>query len=252
MNSRMEKYYETDSGLPKRTDKNAELYQEINKNEINKFKLNSNVSVLENDNSIIDIDELKNLLDKRYTNPPQRRSIFIEQDEKEPSNEEEITKEYDINAILEKAREEKEEDYEAERFKKISETQLDLLKSLTIEPKEEEVVSEKNELITLINTISAKELEATQKLNPLDILSDLKGSENTEVIEPINDTKVIDTSFYTDSVSITKEDLEEANFDSEKDDSKRPFVWIIITIAIIAFLAGVLIIVNKYFNLGLF
>ena len=77
MNSRMEKYYESDNEIPKRTEKNAELYKEINKNDIDKFKLNSNISVLENNNTSIDIDELKDILDKKYTNPPQRKSIFI-------------------------------------------------------------------------------------------------------------------------------------------------------------------------------
>lgn len=253
MNSRMEKYYESDSEIPKRTEKNALLYKEINKSDIDKFKLNSNISVLENNNTSIDIEELKDILDKKYTNPPQRKSIFIEPEEENFSETKETTKEYDINAILEKAREEKEEDYEADRFKKISETQLDILKSLTIPEKEEkEKTPEQEELMSLINTISAKELESTKKLNPLDILSDLKGGENTEVIEPINETRVIDNSFYTNSVNITKKDLEENEFIEEKEASKNPLVWILIVIAIIAFLAGLVIIVNKYFNLGLF
>lgn len=256
MNSRMEKYYETDSTLPKRTDKNAELYKEINNNEIDKFKLNSNVSVLDNNNTSIDIEELKEILDKKYTNPPQRRSIFIETEEETSGGDEETTKEYDINAILEKAREEKEEDYEDNRFKKISETQMDLLHSLTVEELEEPQghlkTPEEEELMTLINTISAKELAGNTKLNPLDILSDLKGGENTEVLEPMGETKRIDTSFYTNSISINKNDLNETEFESEQEEPKKPIVWIITVIAILAFLIGIVIIINKYFNLGLF
>lgn len=258
MSSRMEKYYETDLEVPKRTDRNELLYKEINKNEINKFKLNSNVSVLENDSTSIDIEELKTILDKKYTNAPQRKSIFI--DSKEDTSLEdtpEITKEYDINAILEKAREEKEEDYEQDRFKKITETQFDVLKDLVIEPsKEEEKPSkEEDELMTLINTISAKEM-INKEANPLDLLSDLKGSENTEVIAPMKEdnltkTIVVDKSFYTNSVGLTKKDLEESELEGESS-KKRPIIWLITIIAIIAFLAGVVIIINKYFQLGLF
>ncbi len=256
MNSRMEKYYDVDPNLPKRTDKNASLYKEINQTEIDKFKLNSNVSVLESNNTSIDIEELKTILDKKYTNPPQRRSIFIDTEEETAGETPETTKEYDINAILEKAREEKEEDYEEERFKKISDTQLDILKSLTIsdeeEVKENLKIPAEEDLMTLINTISARELENATKLNPLDILTDLKGSEDTEVLGPMSETKRIDTSFYTNSVEINKNDLEETSFETEKSEPKKPIIWIITVIAILAFLIGLVIIINKYFNLGLF
>jgi hypothetical protein len=260
MSSRMEKYYETDLEVPKRTNRNAELYKEISKNEIDKFKLNSNVSVLENDSTNIDIEELKTILDKKYTNAPQRKSIFIDSKEDEILEETpETTKEYDINAILEKAREEKEEDYEQDRFKKISETQFDLLKDLVVETPKEEVKpsKEEDELMTLINTISAKELAKNIDGNPLDLLSDLKGSENTEVIAPMSEnenltkTIVVDKSFYTNSVGLTKKDLEESELDGESE-KKRPIIWLITIIAILAFLAGVVIIINKYFQLGLF
>jgi len=260
MSSRMEKYYETDSEIPKRTNRNAELYKEISKNEIDKFKLNSNISVLENDSTSIDIEELKTILDKKYTNAPQRKSIFIDSKEDESLAEApETTKEYDINAILEKAREEKEEDYEQDRFKKISETQFDLLKDLVIDsPKEEQPSAEKEELMTLINTISAKEMAHNRQISPLDLLSDLKGSENTEVVAPMKEenndltkTIVVDKSFYTNSVGLTKKDLEESELDGE-GEKKRPIIWLITVIAILAFLAGVVIIVNKYFQLGLF
>ncbi|HOP65457.1 MAG TPA: hypothetical protein PLX66_00305 [Bacilli bacterium] len=254
MDSRMEKYYQSSSELPKRTEKNADIYKEINKNEIDKFKMNSNISVLEKNSENINIEELKTILDKKYTNSPKRKSIFISTSSEEDSGEpEETTKEYDINAILEKAREEKEEDYEADRFKKINDTQLDILKSLNVNSAKEECPKspESDELMTLINTISAKELANETKLNPLDILSDLKGSDNTEVIEPIKETMRVDTSFYTSSVGLTKKDMEENEAEDEVD-KKRPFVWIITVIAILAFLVGVVIIVNKYFNLGLF
>ena len=202
------------------------------------------------------------MLEKKYDHAPQRKSIFIEEEEPAKEHKEtETTKEYDINAILAKAREEKEEDYEETRFKKITDTQYDILKSLTISEakdiKEEhqEIKEDQDELMSLINTITAKELENTTSLNPLDILSDLKGDDNTEVIAPMKEEVTlsdIDNSFYTTSASISKEDLMENEDMMESDESIKPLTIIILIVAGILFLAGIAFLVNKYFNLGLF
>lgn len=50
MDSRMGKYYQTDDQvIPKRVEKNAELYQKVNSTEITDFNLNSNVKVIEDE-----------------------------------------------------------------------------------------------------------------------------------------------------------------------------------------------------------
>lgn len=264
MKSRMEKYYNSTEHLDKRVSRNEELYKEISKSDINEYHVTSNAKILQNGVNDINIEELKKMLDNKYHNPSQRKSIFIEDVKDNDKEEEIVTKEYDINTILEKAREEKDSNYEEERYKKINNTQYDILKKLNLnntgKDKEQKNTDDETEenLMTLINTITAKELENSGDVNPLDILADLKGRDNTEVIpalkeEDVNETNdAIDKSFYTTSSNINKDDfdfLEE--FKEEKKVSKALF-WILIMIAIIALVSGIVIIINKYFDLGLF
>lgn len=261
MKSRMEKYYESQQSFGKRTERNEVLYNEINKGELEDFKIDSNAKVIKSNVNDIDLNNLRDILDKKYADKiPQRKSIFIEEIEEEKNEEKFETKEYDINAILEKARENKETNYEEERFKKINNTQFDILKNLSFDSKPEvlEEDSPEENLMTLINTITAKELEQTSNLNPLDIFTDLKGSDDTVVIPPqkeekseLEDTMSIDTSFYTTKSNFDKTDFEGFNDDEEGSGSKV-LVGILITLAVVALAIGILIILNKYLNLGLF
>ena len=125
-----------------------------------------------------------------------------------------------------------------------------------IKEEHQEIKEGQDELMSLINTITAKEMESTGVLNPLDILADLKGDDNTEVIAPMKEddelTSDIDNSFYTTSASISKEDLME-NEDMMEDDAKiKPITIVFLVLAGLLFLAGVAFLANKYFNLGLF
>ena len=134
MSSRMNKYYDEpeDSFVPSsRFQRNEELYREINKSELNNFSVKSNATILgENDNEI-DVEKIKKILDTKYNETPKRKSIRLE-DETSTEEEIEITKEYDINVILEKAKEEKKDNYEEERLKKLRDTQFNILKNLNL------------------------------------------------------------------------------------------------------------------------
>ena len=180
MKSRSEKYYDEDTKVyQSRTSRNSNLYKEINKSELNDFNIASNAKVIgENDSNSVNVDKLKEILEKNYHDIPKRREVKLVPEVEEPSLELEETKEYDINAILEKAREEKEVDYEKERLKKLRDTQYDILKNLNVEeePRETKAAGDKTkeELLELINTITENEIHKT-KLDPLDILTDLKG-----------------------------------------------------------------------------
>lgn len=262
MESRMEKYYQSRESYDKRTERNEQLYKEVGKNELDDFKINSNAKVIDNNINEININELKNILDQKYSdNVQKRKSIFVETEEDKTPIEEIPTKEYDINAILAKAREEKEINYEEERFKKINNTQFDILKNLDLKEikKIEDSDSSEETLMTLINTITAKELEHTTKGNPLDILTDLKGSDNTVIVpaqkeetDDLSNTMSIDKSFYTTKSNFDKEDFDD--FEEIRNENKKSkiVIGILITIAIITFVLGVIIVLNKYLNLGLF
>lgn len=118
MDSRMSKYKDDEAGFS-RVSRNEDLYKEINKSEIDSFDVGSNATVIGHNENEIDIEKIKRILDKRYNETPKRRSIRIDQpEEKEEKTEDVTTKEYDLNVILEKAKDDKEETYEEARSKK--------------------------------------------------------------------------------------------------------------------------------------
>lgn len=275
--------------IPKRVAKNRNLYDEMKNTDLDNFDIASNAKVIGDNNSQIDIDKIKEILEKNYQ-APQRRSLKMDI----PEDEEyvmEKTREYDINSILEAARQEKEVDYEEERLKKVRDTQYDILKNLELEASEKETTKKnKEELLELINTINLNEVQnkakermeeealeeeetETEELNPLNILSDLKGDENTvvagakefneemasleeekakkekeEISEAIDED--VDKSFYTNSMSFSKKDF--ADFDDIDEGGSGIFVKILIVFLVLAIIAGIVLFLNEFLNLGLF
>ncbi len=296
MRTRLDKYLNETDDAPKRTKKNNELYEEIKHSEISNLHIGSNAKVIGDNKSQIDIDKLKDILEKNYQEQPKRRSVKFDLPEEEEV-ELEKTREYDINAILEKARAEKEVDYEQERLKKIRDTQYDILKNLEVDSEAESKAANektKEELLDLINTITLNEKqtkkiqeedfseeEDTGELDPLDILSDLRGDENTVVagakefqeelekeeaksensedlekkeaerkqIQEALDEDV-DDSFYTNSMSFSKKDFD--FFDDDENGAGNIVVKILIVIVFIAVVIGIVIFLNEFLNLGWF
>ena len=274
MQTRMEKYYEHDDlKVPLREEKNTSLYENINNYEVDDYKIESNATVLDNNAQNIDVEKIKKILDTKYNKEPKRRSIVIEEEPNVPNIDLDNTREYDINAILEKARSEKEDDYEHERLKKIRDTQYDILNSLDIEDEKEET-TENTELVNLINTINMHELDTKKEdINPLDILTDLKGDDNTVVAgakseaESINETspimsieeaelakKEVENKNYelTNTLAFTQSDFDDFN-DLKKDvKSSRILIYIVIALVTLVIIVGILIFLNKFLNIGLF
>lgn len=181
MDTRMSKYDSEEKQIPSRVTKNASLYEEINNKEINDFTLRSNATILGRQEPEIDIEKIKKILDTKYNELPKRKSIRLEQKDEEETENESPTKEYDLNAIIDKAKEEKEESYEEVRAKKLRDTQFDILKNLHIdEPKKEMAneTAEDNDLLNLINTITINEEKEKHKKN--DFEPELKEEKKVE------------------------------------------------------------------------
>jgi len=194
MQSRMEKY-NNQGTFTSRVEKNKALYEEVKNSSINDFNVDDNATVLDNNSSRIDAGNLRNLLDSDYVdNTPKRRSIVIENNVGE---EEKIqdTKEYDINVILKKAKEGKDINYNKERLKSVRQTQYEILNNLDLTKQTEpddyhkkKKVDEDN-LMELINTITALELKnRTQKKDDevsqaLDLFDDLNEEVEEEPIK---------------------------------------------------------------------
>lgn len=284
MSSRMSKYYEEDAEMPSRYHKNEDLYKEINKNEIDNFEIKSNSTLLGENKNEIDVEKIKKILDTKYNETPQRKSIRLEEEkEEEPILED--TKEYDINVVLEKAKEQKDDNYEEERLKQIRNTQFDILKNLNVEEKEtddddigdddddtttdtgmnKDSLEEEN-LKSLINTIAFNEHKNNEHNASLDILSDLKGDDNTEVLDGLKEemesledeeeessskeSKEVEmtNSFYTSSNALRKKDFEELD-DDFKDtvEVNGVFLKIVIVIIVLVFLVGIALLIKSLF-----
>ena len=192
MNSRVEKYDnpENNTEIPSRVARNQNLYNELSMSDFSDLKPNDNVKVIENTGNRIDLNKIKDYLESNEEEKIQSKSVVVKDDIETVSNDELFydEKDYDINAILEKAKENKESYYEDEKHKKLRDTQYDILSKIKVydETEDEEPIEEKVELntdektlIDLINTVTK---------NKTDLLEELKkGSENTIVTSPINE-----------------------------------------------------------------
>lgn len=193
MQNRMDKY-SVDSKIGSRTERNKTLYESVKNSSMKNYEIKSNISIIDDDADIINVSDVRRMLDERYKeNGPKRKSIELP--EMETNLNEDVvqdTKEYDINAILAKAKQGKNVDYSKERLKKIRQTQYDILNNLDLEIKsiEEKSKSKSEEaaeanLKNLINTITELEIKNKKKdvSTELDLLSDLSGDDNEEKID---------------------------------------------------------------------
>ena len=285
MESRMKKYYTEEEHIPSRQAKNMDLYKDINSTNLDDFKVNSNVAVLDDNGTNIDIDRIRDMLDKKYRVEPKKKKIAdYDEDLYQGVNLDE-TREYDINAILEKAKEKQVVNYEVERLKKIRNTQFDILNSLDLASKKEEddeaedakpLRDDQAHLMELINTITSKELK--QDLDPLDILTDLKGDENTMVVPGLKNSiseadkeeikkeikeevkqevkqevkEELDKSFVTNTMAFTESDFDDFNDLKEDVKSNGIVIKILVVLVILVLIGGIVFMLNGIFEWGLF
>ncbi len=292
MASRMNRYYDEETQLPSRQAKNMDLYREISMGDIDDFKVNSNVSIIDDSDTTknIDIDKVREILKQRYEEEPKSKRIADYDEPLYQGVNLDETRDYDINSILEQAKEKKEVNYEVDRLKKLRNTQFDILNSLDI-PKEKdeeessgELREDQEHLMELINTITSKELAQVEdktteeEINPLDILTDLKGNDNTIVVPSIkeieeedkpddeeeggkaeqpkeiaasNKEEKTDDSFLSKSLIFTQSDFEDFKDLKEEDKSSGLVVKVLTILLIIILLFGIVFMLNGIFNWGL-
>lgn len=281
-NSRLDKY--SDDKKMSRVTRNEELYKEIKDSELDGYNIRSNATVIGNQEPEIDIEKIKKILDTKYNEAPKRKSIRVEPKHEENSIIDDVpTKEYDLNIILEKAKDEKPETYEEARAKKLRNTQYDILNNLNIGDNDEDYSVENNiekseinkaeeDLMELINTITINEAKVKEEaiknekdeVDPLNILEDLKGSGNTAVYDKIEDIptpkveedkkeeskapeNALDDSFYTKSL-FKKKDFEDGNQDFLDDNKMGIGIKILIVLVIIIFAAGLFLFLKSFLN----
>lgn len=273
METRIKKYNESSS--MSRVAKNTDLYKQINNSELDNFNVHSNATVIGNQDREINVEQIKKILDKRYNNAPQRKSIRIEPQEQVSRLDHEDTKEYDLTKVLEKAKDEKVETYEENRAKKLRNTQFDILNNLNIDDEKKEENEEKKynpeeNLMNLINTITINEAKKREEkkddVDPLDILTDLKGDDDTQVYESVktsvtsiteikeredNDKKEnkkeeLDNSFYSTDMFKKKDFEDDDNEDFLDNDKVSIGIKILIALVIIVFLVGLFLFLKSF------
>ncbi len=251
MASRMERYYTSDEPSKKRSQMNKKLYDSIY--EEGEYSNIEAVATMSKPNEI-DITKIKEMLKNRedYKKQKQYRQIMNKEEEKKetpPSIQFEEIKNYDVKELLNKAKSEVTDT----EYRSLDNTNYNILKELKIS-KEKEMEEENQDLQEMIDSITntSKLHKLDNRELGLDLLSDLKGNDETLTLQ--NDTiralideakkeesgktdtqEKIDTSFYSASMNFNKKDF----MDFEDIDTK-PFyqsMWFKILIGVLLLLA---------------
>ena len=226
MNSRMERYNsEVEEEKPiSRVNRNSLLYQDIKTSELSRVSNNDNVKVIENNGKTINIDKIRRYIEESNIETKARKSVRIDL----PNNNETVNikedntpKDYDINYVLEKARQKREINYESERYKKLRDTQYDILSKIKMYEDEEvpskddlekDFNTDERTLIDLINTVTIHKGD----VNLLEDLMATDGEETTDPIEKeiekankIKEENILETDEAPKIVEVDKEKLKE-------------------------------------------
>ena len=210
------------NNTPSRVRKNANLYKRIDAANIDEIEPKTDEEVIESNTTTIDVEKLKSMLDKKYRDPSSHTLKDVNHKPVDREINLEETREYNLDDILNKAKDNDETDYGVERLKKLSDTNVSILDGLNIKENDKsskleeknvnnqsKVSSDSKKLIELIDTINLKEqegydallkensdnykesndllddldLEDTSSNEPMDMLSELTGNDD--------DTKVV-------------------------------------------------------------
>ena len=196
----MEKYDNISLDNMSRTKRNQNVYNSTDMSKLSRIKTNTNVSVISDAPKEIDIEKIKNYvysLEDPTEEKRKRVSLELPKEEEVVVDRKEI-KNYDINSILEMARDKRESDYEEDRHRKINNTQIDILKNIKIkndvfeEEKDEDLtgpIDELDELNTEEKTIVDLIQDIQSHGKKKDLFADLMADdgEETTVLAPIEE-----------------------------------------------------------------
>ena len=200
MNTRMSKYDNSeynDVTNMSRVKRNQNIYTSDDMSELSRFESSDNVSIISDAKEYIDIEKIKDYINSKEDVREEKRKrldIDIPKEEEKVVERQEF-RTYDINSVLETARENKEIDYDEQRHRKINNTQYDILKNIKINDNKEIVEKEKeldtNEktIVDLIQDIQHTNKKEDKNVN--DLFKDLIGdNENTVVMAPIDEDEI--------------------------------------------------------------
>ena len=241
----MEKYENSSLNNMSRTKRNQDIYNVTDMNELSRIKTNTNVSIIYDASKEIDIEKIKKYIENMNENEEEhKKRISIElPEEKEEVQQEKVEKDYDINSVLERARDSRETDYELERHRKLNSNGYDILKSIKIKETDEdktepidELNTQEKTIVELIQNIQNKNDSKPKSIkeDTEDLFGELMGkNENTIVMAPIEDDEKNKENIKEALLDITKElekieepvnhtdSLSLKNEDNEKNDEEN-------------------------------
>lgn len=255
MESRMEKYQEVDIEEFQRSKKNANLYKEIYGN----YSDFEDLPISENTNEI-DIDNLKSLMGSR---PIKRKEVVDSQDVNIEENTMVISKEekvYDINTLLEKA---KEENAKIKKEVPVSRNVPNYLANLESDKNTREIIlkydGDNDDDLPIVKeiTYSTSKIDLDEKVVStstlsLDILSDLKSSGDTSNIELVDKNELLEEekAFFDDKVKLSKEDFDEEDDELFYEEKNHTFLKVmLIIVGLASIFTAAYFIIKEYTNI---
>ncbi len=235
----MEKYDSEYTNMS-RTKRNQKIYNSTDIGELSRIRTNTNVSVISDAQKEIDIEKIKQYLSSIDNEEKESRRVSLELPKEEPKTVERLEeKDYDINSVLERARGNREVDYEENRYRKINntQTQIDILKSIKI--KEQESQEDDPDITGPIDELNTEEKTIVELIQDIqshgskkkDLFEDLMGNEEEETVvmgmadkeDELRDTLLSITRDLEDAIipdnDFTQEiNLEKENLKNSKDD----------------------------------
>ena len=238
MASRMEKYYHNDSDIPSRTNKNANLYDEIYENA--QYSNVEGIASIESSNQI-DITKIKKLINEH--NAEKQDTTFVRKTIIIDNNSEELLEEkhYDLKEVLKDAKKNRPQE-EKERYVKNFKNEFIL-----------ERLNQLNESDVKIDDLINQDVLSSLGDNELslDLLDSLKSNDDTFIGELSDRTNQVeeemDESFYTAGMSFSKDDFEELEDLNKNIKKNNIWITILIFILLVIIITGCLFLFDNIF-----
>lgn len=248
----MEKYQEIDINEYQRSKKNADLYKEVYGN----YTDFEDLPVPDNTNEI-DIENFKTLVESRVTKRKENAEANGTDFDNEYQKDSEDDKVYDINTLLERA---KEENAKIKKESYINKNVPNYLANLESDKNTKDIILKYDGDDDADFPIVKEQFTSSVRVNEegssnlsLDILSDLKPNGDTMVSKPMkefntSELKKEEKEFFDDKLNFSNDDFEEdEEFYKEKDHIFLKVLLIILGISIV--ITGIYFAIKKYIGI---
>lgn len=220
MKSRMEKYNDPTYSTMSRTKRNSGIYSNMDMEDI-KIKTGNNARVIADASKEINMDKILKYINSMEEKKERVNITLDDYKDNEVSPIKKEAKDYDINSVLSRARDNRNKDYSNEKYKKIDNSEYNILKKIKIEDNKNNKEVNDIELNTNEKTIVKliDDLSKTKKMEKNELFSELMGdNENTVVLGAKDlEEEVNDLSNKIDEV---KKPLEELTRDLMSENEK--------------------------------